>query len=62
MMPKPRYLSGSTDEALNAREQADSETRRRKNRLAAGRRHFSRSVEQLAAAEGVKRDTAGNLK
>ena len=40
----------------SAREQADSEARRRKNRLAEGQRHFSRSAEQSAAAEGARRD------
>ena len=39
-----------------AREQVNSEIRRPKNRLAAGQRHFWRSVEQLTVAKGAQRD------
>ncbi|GAA6458073.1 hypothetical protein K200098A10_46240 [Flavonifractor plautii] len=43
-------------EARSAREQGNSETRRRKSSCAAGARCFLRRDEQLPVAEGAQRD------
>ena len=41
------------DEVRSTREQGNSDTRRPKNRSGVARRHFRRSVEQLAVAKGA---------
>ena len=41
------------DEVRSTREQGNSDTRRPKNRSGEARRHFRRSVEQLAVAKGA---------
>ena len=54
--PDRKVSRSVTGRSAERREQDNSETRRRKNRLAERQRHFSRSVEQLSVAEGAERD------
>lgn len=49
----PRFHPACKREVRSTREQDNSDTRRPKNRPGEARRHFRRSVEQLAVAEGA---------
>ena len=52
----PGQAPPARKEARSAREQAHSEPRRPENRPGGARRHFRRSGEQCAVAEGAQRD------
>ena len=55
-MPVAEGAQRDNTEARSAREQGNSETRRRKSSCAAGARCFLRRDEQLPVAEGAQRD------